>query len=276
MNLFTSIFLVLIIFRTNAQSYELPSVHLEELTFTEVRDALNNGVKSVIIPTGGTEPSGPHIVLGKHNFRVKYLAQEIALKLSDAVVAPTIAYVPEGQIDPPEQWMQFPGTIHLPEEHFMKLIEYAARSFKQHGFEDIILIGDNGGNQSGLKNVAEALSFEWKDTNVRVHYISEYYNSSTRLLVLDSLVSEGLDAKDFGRHAGLTGTSELLAVDEQLVRINIMDTLEYNDWDIAENRRLAYSGDPSQSSVKIGVRINNAIILDSVKQIHALKDESRR
>ncbi len=56
------------------------------------------------------------MVLGKHNFRVKYLAQEIALKLSDAIVAPTIAYVPEGRIDPLEGWMNLPGTIHLPEE----------------------------------------------------------------------------------------------------------------------------------------------------------------
>jgi creatinine amidohydrolase len=271
-----SIFLILIFFKSTAQSYELPTVHLEELTFFEVKDALNNGVKSVIIPTGGTEPNGPHMVLGKHNFRVKYLAQEIALKLSDAIVAPTIAYVPEGRIDPLEGWMNLPGTIHLPEKYFMKLIEYAARSFKQHGFKDIILIGDSGGNQNGLKKVSESLNLEWKETNVRVHYISEYYNSSSISTVLDSLETEGLNPKDFGEHAGLTDTSRLLAINKELLRLGIMETLEYNDWSIDENRRLGYGGNPSQSSVKIGIRLNNAKILDSVDQINKLKNESRK
>jgi len=64
----------------------------------------------------------------------------------DALVAPVVAYVPEGNIDPPESHMRFPGTIHLPEEYFKKLLEYASRSFKQHGFTDIVLIGDSGPN----------------------------------------------------------------------------------------------------------------------------------
>ena len=36
-----------------------PSVFLEELTWTEVRDALAAGTTTVIIPTGGTEQNGP-------------------------------------------------------------------------------------------------------------------------------------------------------------------------------------------------------------------------
>jgi creatinine amidohydrolase len=54
--------------------------------------------------------------------------------------------------------MRFAGTITLPEEVFTKVLEYAARSFMQHGFTDIALIGDSGGNQVGQKAVAEALN----------------------------------------------------------------------------------------------------------------------
>ncbi len=90
------------------------TVFLEELTWTEVRDALAAGTTTVIIPTGGTEQNGPHMVLGKHNFLVKYKAGEVARRLGNALVAPVMAYVPEGDVDPPTGHMRFPGTITTP------------------------------------------------------------------------------------------------------------------------------------------------------------------
>ena len=53
-------------------------VFLEELTWTELRDAVRSGSTTAIIPVGGTEQSGPHLALGKHNVRVKLLAGRIA------------------------------------------------------------------------------------------------------------------------------------------------------------------------------------------------------
>lgn len=123
------------------------TVFLEELTWMEVRDAIHSGTTSIILPTGGTEQNGPHVVLGKHNFIVKYTADQIARRLGQTLVAPVLPYVPEGDIEPPTGHMRFPGTITLPNEYYMKLLEYAARSFKAHGFKDIIFIGDSGGNR---------------------------------------------------------------------------------------------------------------------------------
>ena len=110
------------------------TVFLEDLTWIEVRDAIAAGKTTVIIPTGGTEQNGPHMVLGKHNFLVKYKAGEVAKRLGNALVAPVMAYVPEGNIDPPTGHMRFAGTITTPDEVFAKVLEYAARSLKQHGF----------------------------------------------------------------------------------------------------------------------------------------------
>ena len=70
------------------------TVFLEELTWTEVRDALADGTTTVIIPTGGTEQNGPHMVLGKHNYLVKHKAGEVARRLGNTLVAPVMAYVP--------------------------------------------------------------------------------------------------------------------------------------------------------------------------------------
>ncbi|MCZ6818932.1 MAG: creatininase family protein, partial [Calditrichaeota bacterium] len=77
------------------------TVFLEELTWTEVRDAILSGTTSIILPTGGTEQNGPHIVLGKHNFIIKYTAEQIARRLGQTLVAPVLPYVPQGDIEPP-------------------------------------------------------------------------------------------------------------------------------------------------------------------------------
>jgi len=143
------------------------SVFVEELTWTELRDLIAAGKTTVIIPIGGTEQNGPHMALGKHNVRVKLLAGRIAAGLGNAVVAPVLAYVPEGTIDPPSGHMRFPGTITVPEDVFEKTIEYAARSFKRHGFRDIVFLGDHGSTQKGEEMVAQRLNREWAATPVR-------------------------------------------------------------------------------------------------------------
>src|ERR1043166_7007351 len=93
---------------------EPKSVYLEDLAWTEVREATKAGRTTIIVPVGGTEQSGPHIAVGKHNVRVRVLAGRIAQGLGNALVAPVIAYVPEGSIDPPTEHMRFAGTISIP------------------------------------------------------------------------------------------------------------------------------------------------------------------
>ena len=144
------------------------SLYLEELTWTELRDALKSGTKTIIIPVGATEQSGPHMALGKHNARAKVLAGKIAAALGDTVVAPVVAYVPEGNISPPTEHMRFPGTISIPEQAFKSTLEAAARSFRQAGFIHIVLIGDHGGYQSDLTVVANTLNREWATSAARV------------------------------------------------------------------------------------------------------------
>src|SRR5215813_7704950 len=120
------------------------TVFLEDLTWTELRDLQAAGTTTIIVPIGGTEQNGPHMALGKHNVRAKALAEKIATQLGNALVAPEIAYVPEGNISPPTGHMRFPGTITVPDDVLAKLLEYAARSFRQGGFRDIVFLEDSG------------------------------------------------------------------------------------------------------------------------------------
>ena len=188
------------------------TVFLEELTWTEVRDLLKSGRTTIIVPTGGTEQNGPHMALGKHNARAKALSEKIARALGNALVAPVVAYVPEGRLAPASGHMRFPGTITVPDDVFQKMLESAARSFKVHGFRDVVFLGDHGGTQADLKAVAARLNREWAGTPSRAHAIDEYYQAGSvefpRLLK-----TRGYRQDELGAHAGLADTSLMLAID---------------------------------------------------------------
>ena len=153
---------------------------LEEMTSTELHERIAAGTTTVLVPIGGTEQNGPHMVLGKHNVRVRWLAARIAESLGHTVVAPVIAYVPEGAIEPPTEHMRWAGTISVPEAAFEGVLEGAARSLRRHGFRDIVFLGDHGGTQRNAERVAARLNREFGDrvpaaAAVRVHALAEYY-----------------------------------------------------------------------------------------------------
>jgi creatinine amidohydrolase/Fe(II)-dependent formamide hydrolase-like protein len=193
------------------------TVFLEELTWTEVRALVARGATMAIVPIGGTEQNGPHMALGKHNVRVRALAERVARALGGAVVAPVIAYVPEGGLAPPTGHMRFPGTIGVTEETFRRTLEAAARSLRLAGFREVVFLGDHGSTQAGEKAVATRLSREWTGARVRVHAIEEYYRAATAGF-RDLLRSRGYRADELGEHADLADTSLTLALEPRLVR----------------------------------------------------------
>jgi creatinine amidohydrolase len=222
-----------------------PTVFLDELTWTELRDEVRAGKTTVIVPVGGTEQSGPHIALGKHNVRARVLAGRIAASLGNALVAPVIAYVPEGAIDPPAGHMRFAGTISIPEGAFEATLEGAARSLRQAGFRDIVLIGDHGGYQKSLVKVAAKLDREWAASPARVHAVEDYYRAADRDFA-QALRKQGFSDAEIGTHAGAADTSLSLAVDEQLVR-----TARLQDGSALGAANGVY-GDPRRASAAAG------------------------
>src|SRR5688572_12753681 len=173
------------------------TVVLEELTWEEIRDLLKAGKTSVIIPTAGTEQKGPHMVIGEHKFALEYTTDKIARQLGNALVAPILTYVPEGSWERPGGHMRMAGTITLPNDRFMVLLEHAANSLKGGGFKNIIFLGDSGGNQGGMRDVTAKLNTAWAGTGARAHFIGDYYTKATA----DArawLTSKGFTSEDIG------------------------------------------------------------------------------
>lgn len=235
------------------------TVFLEDLTWTEAREAIDAGTTTIIIATAGTEQNGPHVTLGKHNSRMNVASERIARSLGNTLVAPIIAYVPEGQIDPPSGHMTKAGTISIPPDIFRSLVEYTARSLKQHGFKDIILIGDSGGNQQPMSDVADQLNEEWSRESVNLHFISEWYSSGSRFQE-EVLMPRGETEETIGFHAGLFDTALSLVMAPQDVRVGIMEPGKGMEID-------GVSGDPTRATYAIGVEAYDYMFNAAMAQI---------
>jgi creatinine amidohydrolase/Fe(II)-dependent formamide hydrolase-like protein len=241
-----------------------PTVELEALTSPELATRIAHGSTTVLVPIGGTEQSGPYIVLGKHNVRAQRLADEIARRLGNAVVAPVIAYVPEGSIRPPTGHMRFAGTISVPTSAFEAVLEGAARSFKQAGFRDVVFLGDHGGYQASETHVAERLDREWAhDPACRVHALLAYYKA-TEGPYTDALKARGFTPAQIGVHAGLADTSLALAVDPALVRADALAAAR-----AAPTPAEGVRGDPRRASADLGQLGVQRIVESSVAAIRA-------
>jgi creatinine amidohydrolase/Fe(II)-dependent formamide hydrolase-like protein len=239
------------------------TVYLEDLTWTELRDTIHAGKTTVIIPIGGTEQSGPDIALGKHNVRVKALSGKIAQGLGNAIVAPVIAYVPEGALAPPTAHMRYPGTITVPDEVFEKMLEYAARSMKLAGFRNIIMLGDHGGYQQLEKTVAAKLTREWSGTAVHVFAVEEYYRASSQGFA-EILKARGYSSSEIGEHAGLGDASLELAVAPAMVRADRL----HNGADRASADGV--NGDPRRASAELGQLGVDEIVTTTISAIRKL------
>jgi len=236
------------------------TVFLDELTWMEVADKIDAGATTIIVATAGTEQNGPHMVLGKHKFIVTETAERIARALGNALVAPIVTYVPEGTVEQTVGNRQRAGTITLPNEHYMKLLEYTARSLSAGGFTDIVFIGDSGGNQNGMETVAAMLNEEWSRNGARVHFIGDYYSGHG---FREWLQEQGHTMEDIGSHAGITDTSQLLYVNARHIRTE--ELAPFGGFEGAGVR-----GDPTKASVtygRVGIQMKVDAALSQIREL---------
>jgi creatinine amidohydrolase/Fe(II)-dependent formamide hydrolase-like protein len=192
------------------------TLFIEEMTWMEVRDALKAGKDTVLVAAGGIEQNGPYVVTGKHNVVLRATTQAIAAKLGNALVAPIVGFVPEGDFDPPTDHMKYPGTIGVSEETFRRLVADVCSSLRVHGFRHIVLIGDHGPDQEGLEQVATELSKKWAGGATRVHFVPEYYDDD---ILAPWLEKQGLKQTDEGLHDDFIMEAQMMVVDPGTVRM---------------------------------------------------------
>jgi creatinine amidohydrolase len=249
------------VFPQNSLTAPIPdTVEMADMTWVEVRSAIDHGYTLAIVPTGGIEQNGPHMVLGKHDYIVRKAANRIAQELGRALVTPVVSFVPEGNYDPPSGNMLFPGTLGVSEPVFAGVLEGIARSLKSAGFKTICFIGDHGLNQASQAVVAAKLNKEWAGQATTVLHVADYYAGEAQIKYLRE---KGETAATIGDHAGIIDTSELLAAHPQGVDLARLAAVP------SRSEPAGHSGNPAHSLADYGTALIEIRIQAAIRQIRA-------
>jgi creatinine amidohydrolase len=243
-------------------------VLIEDMTWTEVRDAIAGGRTTAIIYVGSTEQNGPHMALGKHNFIARYVAQRIARELGDALVYPTLPFAPAGDPVAKTGHMRFPGTVSLTPAVFEGVVRAIALSAITAGFRQVYIMGDHGGGQEQLRAAAESLDAAWRSSGVRVRYVADlYYKEKDQMR---AYLAERHIAPDL--HAGTDDTSELMYIDSIGHWIRT-DKLAPSD--STQQAMTGVDGDPTKATREMGRVFVGYKVADAVAQIRAFRSGQR-
>lgn len=234
------------------------TVDFELMTWPELKRAITEqGKTTVLVFNGGTEQRGPQGVSGAHTFVAQSLSREIAEKLGNAIVAPILPYSVNNAS------ATLPGTIGLTGPIFAAVNEQVVEQLIVNGFKNVVLMGDHGGGQKELADVARKLDAKYAEKGIHVVYCSDVYAK------VGTDFNKWLTQHDLpvGAHASIKDTSELwyLGGDKGWIRKDQIATAVGD-----AGHKNGISGDARRSSPEIGKVVSDMKVDYAVAQIRQL------
>jgi creatinine amidohydrolase/Fe(II)-dependent formamide hydrolase-like protein len=250
------------------------SLLIEDMTWTEVRDAIASGKTTAIYYAASTEQNGPGVALGKHVFIAHYLSQRIAVQLGNALIYPTMPFAPTGDwgltgpatMDPAKKTghMRYSGSVNTSEETFGAVAHDVTLSAISAGFKNVVLMCDHGGKaQSQLDQVAKAMNAEWGPQGIHVYYIPDLYFKEKDVMK-EHLKKLGIPED---RHAGTDDTSELKYIDKM---VNGNSSKWVHSDKLVKGREgdgSGVDGDQTRATLALGKLFTDAKVSFAVNQI---------
>jgi creatinine amidohydrolase len=242
------------------------------MTWVEVKAALDQGKTTALVYNGGTEQRGPQNVNGGHNLMGRATVDEIALKLGNAIAAPVLPFSPN------DASAALPGTIGITPALFAEINERVAEQLIKSGFKSVVLMGDHGGGQKELEQVAEKLDQKYSGQGIRVVYCGDVYQKAQ-----DDFDKWCADhGYGYGGHANISDTSEMIYLGGKKgwVRMDLLHAA-VGDPVPAPGQRAEHKvnngiqGDARRSSAALGKRYFDMKVDYAVKQIHQLLDSGK-
>lgn len=240
-----------ILFCLLSAAFAQPKVDFEMMTWPEVKAAMAAGKTTALIYNGGTESRGPQNVNGGHTLMGHATVIAIAEKLGNAIAAPVLPFSPN------EANAALPGTIGLTAPLFAAVNERVAEQMIKNGFKNVVLMGDHGGGQAELAEVAKKLDEKYSPQGIHVVFCDEVYKKANG--DFDKYLAD--HNLPLSSHAGIPDTSEMLYLggDKGWVRKDLVAT--------ALGDPMRKPGEPRDPNAK---RINNGIQGDARPSTPAL------
>jgi creatinine amidohydrolase len=256
--------------QTKGSSASKPLVDFEMMTWPEVKKAMEQGKTTALVYNGGTEQRGPQNVNGGHTLMGHATVIAIAEKLGNAIAAPVMPFSPNNAN------AALPGTIGLTAPLFAALNEQVAEQLIKNGFKNVVLMGDHGGGQKELGEVAKKLDDKYAPQGIRVIFCDEVYQKA--MGDFDKWLAD--NGYPSSSHAGIPDTSEMLYlggdkgwVRKELIATAIGDPVrprgEARDPN-ATRINNGITGDARRSTAELGKRFFDMKVDYAVSQIRRL------
>jgi len=214
---------------------------MEEMNWIDIKEAINNGFKTVIIGVGSTEQHGPHLPTKTDALIADVIVNLIAQSLKNALQAQTI------RVGCSDHHLSFPGTISLKKSTLKAIIQDYLESLQKHGFENIIFIPTHGGNFNPIKEAIEEVREKFPKIK-----IFAYTDLMGFVNALDKIaINLNITIQEAGAHAGEVETSQMLALAEDLVVRQRFQPGYLGDLGEEEVEMLFNKGMPSLSEIGV-------------------------
>lgn len=221
-----------LVLAADAATAAQPTVMIDDMTGTEVMQAVDEGKTTVILYIGGLHentysaedtayvgPKNDAVSINKHNLVAEYQARRIAEELGNALAYYPLPYTPaRSHLKPGTAG----GTIALTNETFAAVLREMAESAVVTGFKDIVFIGEDGGGQRVIKEVAETLDNDWANKGVDVFFFPVYADANKVTAeyfgTMDGVPADCVDSGIGGCISATTDASEVLFLKKENVR----------------------------------------------------------
>ncbi|MBZ5605014.1 MAG: creatininase family protein [Acidobacteriia bacterium] len=261
---------------TAAWAQAQSSVEFGMMTWPEVKKALQSGKTTALVYNGGTEQRGPQNVNGGHTLIAREVSRRIAEKLGNAIVAPVLPFSPNNAS------AKLPGTIGITPALFAAINEQVAEQLIITGFKSVVLMGDHGGGQKELGDVARKLDEKYSSKGIHVVFCDGVYVGTKEHPGAQADFEQWLADNGYpsGGHAGVSDTSEMLYLggDRGWVRKDLIKTavgdpvLKPGERRDANAPRIdnGITGDARRSTAELGKRFIDMKVDYGVRQIREL------
>lgn len=252
----------------NAQAPLKPNVEFEMMTWAEIKQAQADGFINVIVYNGGTEQRGPQNISGGHTLMARETAHAIALKFGHTIVAPVLPYSVNNSAASSLPW----GTIGLTGPQFATINEQVSEQLIKQGFKNVFLMGDHGGGQRELGEVARKLDLKYRAKGIRIYHCNEMYDKAEpdywKWLADHNYPSGGhgsiMDTSEM-LYLSTRGNTDLAWVRKDLIKSALGDPVKPDPNTPRINNGI--TGDARQSTPELGKRIFDMKVDYAVNQM---------
>lgn len=185
----------------------MKTIRLEEMTWPDIKAAIEKGFTTVVVAVGSTEQHGPHLPEMTDSCIGDAVARWVALKLGNALQARTIS------VGCSEHHLAFPGTISFQPATLKLIICDYVDSLIRGGFKRIVFLPTHGGNFPPVKEaIVEARK---KHPDVDIFGYTDLFGFMKPLFTASAKF--GISEGEAGGHAGENETSIMMALKNDLI-----------------------------------------------------------